>query len=372
MTTTIGSGPSVSTTRSAISTTDLSTQEVDVTINDQVDDSVLIIRNYQSKSECPLPNKHGEQAGVCLFDKKDFNMAHMYVDFGLPVYRYERRSGETKTTIKCGQRKLLLGMVHFLTTYAFTKYNILYIGAAPGINVTYLTTLFPKHKFRLYDPSPFDTRLETIPSVKIVKALFTDEDAKKFIGKDVALVSDIRNIGYDVTGSFEENERMVMDDLTMQANWVRTIRPSVSMLKVRLPYINEGQNDVPVKYFDGGFFIQQWTGPSSSETRLIVTDVDSEKEYSSVAYQDQLFTHNTLTRPGYHDHTDMTQRVPWVDYCYDCTSEMLIWANYLTKNMITPLPRRIAKLMNMATDFIGHADNCATPSPCCKSDGVEP
>ena len=60
--------------------------------------------------------------------------------------------------IHLGQRKLLLTEVNFLTGHGDFSKNIIYIGAAPGHHIEFLSTLFPNHTFYLYDPRDFSIK----------------------------------------------------------------------------------------------------------------------------------------------------------------------------------------------------------------------
>src|SRR5271170_7957656 len=74
------------------------------------------------------------------------------VDQDCRKLQYRKRRGEWKPQLHWGQRKLLLNEIEFLTVYGDRSDTIIYIGAADGLHLEYLSKLFPNHNFILYDP----------------------------------------------------------------------------------------------------------------------------------------------------------------------------------------------------------------------------
>ena len=78
----------------------------------------------------------------------------------MPCVPYRRRTGETKTVIHWGQRKLLMSEIEFLTEHAsevpkmlflsfYSSDNnqsqwVIYAGAAPGTHINFLADMFPE------------------------------------------------------------------------------------------------------------------------------------------------------------------------------------------------------------------------------------
>lgn len=98
------------------------------------------------------------------------------------------------------------------------------------------------------------------------------------------------------------------------------------MLKFCLPYDHE--KHPTVRYLDGDIHLPIWGPRTTSETRLVVVDVDKEKDYDVKDYDDTMFHFNTVTRVTYYDHC---QSAGGYDHCYDCIAESFVLKSYLRK-----------------------------------------
>ena len=88
-------------------------------------------------------------------------------------------SGESKSVVHWGQRKLILHEIEFLNRYSPPGHPpslVAYAGAAPGTHIPLLAALFPALTFLLVDPSNFDIP-EDIPRVHVYRRFFTDDFA---------------------------------------------------------------------------------------------------------------------------------------------------------------------------------------------------
>ena len=239
--------------------------------------------------------------------------------------KYARRQGEAKTVEHWGQRKLLLSEIEFLTRYGGKDTTVVYAGAAPGTHTNFLAEeLFPEMMFVLVDPAPF-TAVEAADHVELRNALFTDEMADEFArlrasGRRLLFVSDIRSMEQSM--GEEEKEGAVVGDMARQLNWVRTMEPSASMLKFRLPY-SSGKTE----YLDGEVWFPVWGPRTTSEARLIVTDANAPLvTYDHGNYEDAMYHFNTVTRTAYFEHD---QRSEGLDHCYDCSAEGFILGQFV-------------------------------------------
>lgn len=133
---------------------------------------------------------------------------------------------------KNGQRKLLVSEIFFFTK--FPRGHCVYVGAADGKHINFLVKLFPHITFDLYDPRKF--MIKNSQRVKIYRQFFTDEDAKKYVGRnDILFISDIRTMeGYTTNEEKAKHQGLVEDDMTMQKRWVEIIRPKAYFLKFKL------------------------------------------------------------------------------------------------------------------------------------------
>jgi len=218
--------------------------------------------------------------------------------------------------------QLLLSEIEFLTNHYERDLTVVYAGAAPGRHTNFLAAaLFPKLKFILIDPSNFDA-WET-SRLTIRQEFFTDNTAREFGGRsDILFISDVRT--HMAWG--EAREEGVLEDMMMQMKWVKMMRPKAAMLKFCLPYDHD---KIPmVRYLDGSIHLPIWGPRTTSETRLIVVDPDSERNYDTRDYDDAMFHFNTVTRVSHYQHQ---HQAGGYDHCYDCTAEGLVLQEYLRK-----------------------------------------
>src|SRR3989338_871731 len=93
---------------------------------------------------------------------------------------------DTEANQHLGQRKLLLSEIQLLTKY-YTEQDtdpvVIYIGAAPGIHLPFLSKLFPNVKFILYDGAKFCNDILENPKTYKIKNIFFDSDECKKLKK---------------------------------------------------------------------------------------------------------------------------------------------------------------------------------------------
>ena len=163
---------------------------------------------------------------------------------------YSRNESQKELIIHHGQRKLLLSEIRFITKYGHLSDNIIYAGSAPGHHIKYLSLLFPKHIFYLYDPNPF--KINETSNIKIFNEYFTkklsNEITNKFKNNNFLFISDIRTADYRHMTHIE-NEKCIDKDNQWQYEWIKIMKPIVSMIKFRLPYPDVIKGST--KYFKG-------------------------------------------------------------------------------------------------------------------------
>ena len=296
-----------------------------------------------------------------------FNRQHLTFGNGDNHAKYSRRTAEEKnrsTSVKFGQAKLGFMLLEFLNIFydpeIHTKPVVLYIGAAPGINVAIIAKMYPMISFVLYDPSRFEESLQDCKNIVIKNNLFVDSDikewkARKENGDHIFLVSDIRNVNYKTFKNihndrekYTESENLVKADMLLQQRWVTEIQPTFSSLKFRLPWYEPSWMDPSSLYFsylDGYVFVQAFESQTSSETRLVpyspVDKVYGKRQWNTELYQNHCFYHNTVIRDQVKfehplksiDHTIDTNVVSRIGLMndYDSTLASYIIVEYLTK-----------------------------------------
>ena len=117
------------------------------------------------------------------------------------------------------------------------------------------------------------------------------------------MISDIRTLSYNPGGFSKDsqriNEESVWSDMQLQQKWLEELNPHMSLLKFRLPFaydfiLKEGKTR---KYLSGMVLRQVYNKPTSSETRLLVTDLEK-RDWDIVAYERKLAYHNDKVRTG--------------------------------------------------------------------------
>ena len=207
-----------------------------------------------------------------------------------------------------GQLKLFTSELLFLVNYYDnTVNNVVYIGAAPGEHIVVLADLFPDINFHLYDKATFDPRLDDKLNVHTHHTYFTTSHIQEWKQKQCLLISDIRTVTYDSKKTklqdMKINEDTVWKDMLLQQKWVEEIKPVYALLKFRLPYaepfeLKKGKNR---NYLDGIVYIQPFSKPTSSETRLCVNGLECRRrDWDILSYERKLFHHNSEVRNKVH------------------------------------------------------------------------
>lgn len=215
-----------------------------------------------------------------------------------PELSYRRRGKDEKKSVPWGQRKLFLTELQFINRYwdptLIPKPVFLYIGAAPGRHIPFLSSLYPEITFYLYDPQAF--HITESEKIKIRRQYFTDKDAKKWAKRraNLYMVSDIRSADYTKM-SPSQNEETIHKDMNAQLRWYQTIKPVQAHLKFRLPYPVDGKAET-INYLDGTLYKQPWAPQTSTETRLVPFGPDKFKTWDTVNYESQLFYYNVVVR----------------------------------------------------------------------------
>lgn len=261
--------------------------------------------------------------------------------------------------VKFGQRKLLLTLLQFLT-FGVKKYKtkydegkliVLYIGAGDGTNIYAISKMFPKIKFILYDDH-FDDILKKRPNVEIHKKLFFMEDAEHYVkdGDNTLFISDIRTNFIDKN---EPTEFDIYNNSLMQLSWIMKIKPLLSQLKFRCLFpdknwtldentyrmhleifksketIDEILNNLKTNltYNIGTIYLQPWTGPSSSENRLVIkqSEIGQFTKYNNYDYEDTMYAFNKMKHTSHYDSTECDNLCD----CFDCNLEALIIKDYI-------------------------------------------
>lgn len=277
---------------------------------------------------------------------------------------YKQRGNEFRPQLHWGQRKLLLSEIEFLTLHGEKSKTVLYVGAADGLHLVYLAGLFPDHHFYLYDPMEFHRELRQFAKnckrIHMFQQYFNDEDIARVKSLNALFISDIRNlpVGFVRGGQVDEAvEEDIRGDMERQAAWIRELVPPASMVKFRLPWVQQSPSINKFTYLDGDIHLQAWAPVSSSEARLISTRVNGEyvmREYDTHWYDDAMHRFNRLTRqqrfaPLAYPTPLEAAVAAGLPLSYDVLAEQTILANYLRDK--APADRLPAAIARMCADI---------------------
>jgi hypothetical protein len=251
-----------------------------------------------------------------------------------PEKEYVSRKNEKHSAVHWGQRKLLMSEIEFLLNYGEPKNTtVIYAGGAPGDHTTFLSKIFPHIHFILIDPAKFN--IKPSPKITIKKEFMTNDLAKQFYdeyktkkGHNLLFISDVRSVDFRIN-TLEITEEEIQNDMKMQQDWYKILKPNAGMLKFRLPWI--GSWDAPVKtnYLSGDICLPIYGARTTTETRLIVKgDGNKMKNYDNKKYESQMYYFNTEIRNHLFIHN---VKAKGLDCCYDCACEVFLLAKYYDK-----------------------------------------
>jgi hypothetical protein len=219
--------------------------------------------------------------------------------------------------------------------------------------------------------------------VYMLEEYFTSDIAKMFrrsLDKTpvrLAFWSDIRtNMAAD-----GPTDTDIMMNTVLMYNWLKHLRPDISMLKFRMPYDwniewdNEqiGFNEIlseaktlgydfkaltvnkTLPFFNGEIMLQAWQGGHSTETRLIVkqSDIDADlRGWNQDWYDNKIFFYNVVGRygvprvnPVYMADIPKSKKLG-IDCCNDCCIECGVWSDYAKRHGSFNVYRAIEELGN--------------------------
>ncbi|KAG5493002.1 hypothetical protein JKF63_01583 [Porcisia hertigi] len=251
-----------------------------------------------------------------------------------------------------GQRKLFLSEVEFFvqierlikshgSAASPKRVLVVYAGAACGLHLPFLFSLFPHFQFVLIDPAPFCPQVKEIASkeggcvLELIEGLCTPELCLRIRRTycethDIFLVSDIRSGQPTGMSLNQEHTEMIQQDNKAQREWCFSLEVEAAMLKFHPPYpatkgsdtSNPNAQDTTAEeytYLDGTQLLGVWAPKSSSEVRLVVVGPFKRgyeaptRHYHCTMHEEQCYAYNVENR-----------------YDKDCTAERIILGAYLS------------------------------------------
>jgi hypothetical protein len=247
-----------------------------------------------------------------------------------------------------GQRKLILSeiqvLLKFYQLYPNVTPMVVYVGAAKGFHLTTLSRMFPKVKFILYDGAEIYHNLKIHKMFEVhdkTSGVVTNDEpdgffttakckqlAKKVRRDRLVFISDIRFDAFD--------QANVMNDMMLQEEWVKILKPALSLLKFRLPFDMQGATELT--YLKGDVLYGIWPPAWSTECRLLVYQKDvlenNIETYVVNDYDSILFYHNKYRRSFCQSWIPklfkkyITSSDNIYCSCYDCIAELTVLHQY--------------------------------------------
>jgi hypothetical protein len=204
-----------------------------------------------------------------------------------------------------------------------------------------------KTNFRVY----FIQDILTIPLAHNLKKL-----------KNSLYISDIRT---EIAERGKPHDIDIIWNLSQQYNWISILKPKAYMLKFVLPFrekemiikddlkninpmflkvvkedfayskklgidfLKDYKNNT-LNYLDGIVNIQTAQGVSSSETRLVGTNMNIKNYGTSSEYENKFVYYNLIRSLGFFENPLANKKLGF-DHCGDCSLEYKIWKNYADK-----------------------------------------
>jgi hypothetical protein len=191
-----------------------------------------------------------------------------------------------------GQLKLLLAEIEFLTPYKTMNYTVIYAGAAPGLHIPRLASMFPAMRFVLIDPMPFACSDDS--NIQIIRDYMTNRLAVvlRQTHPNILFISDVR-IGPSSSKESERDHQLrIQCDMYDQMGWHEILDPVASMLKFRLPWDLKARS----VYLAGTIHLPVFGRFLTHETRLIVARGAGLARYDTAQYERRMAYFNRVLR----------------------------------------------------------------------------
>jgi hypothetical protein len=240
-----------------------------------------------------------------------------------------------------GQLKLMMSEIEFLTKYGHLANLVVYAGAAGGYHIPYLSVMFPRIVFHLYDPSEF--AIQPNNRIHIFNEYMTDEVASKYsptsLGSAVLLISDIRlespekETGDERADTAKRTKyaKAISTDNAMQLSWSQKMEAVASMVKFKTPYgLVDGKSYS--MYPKGEVHLPIWGKHLTTETRLMYLDPNDLIKYDHRSHEERMYYWNKHEMLYHYEHDYSGDFTPnGIDHCYYCRAHLHVLEQYVKK-----------------------------------------
>lgn len=211
---------------------------------------------------------------------------------------------------KNGQMKLLINEIRFLSfdieinNLKDNKFTILYIGSGQGYHIPFLINMYKKYDINwvFYDPSGHCKNLNDLhnnKSIIVNDKYFLEEDIKYFKNlnsRQLIFISDIRTVDENES---EPKTHNLYFDYVLQNKILDTLKPDFSLIKYRVPFIDDWDNTLEFLKPKGKEYLQAFTKNDSCEFRIFLNSViiyEKLNEKHLKEYENKFYWYNTNYR----------------------------------------------------------------------------
>lgn len=210
---------------------------------------------------------------------------------------------------KNGQMKLLVNEIRFLSydieihNLKNNKFNLLYIGSGKGYHIPFLMNMYKNYNINWYFYDPVGhcdslTELNNDKTVFVRDKYFLEEDMEEFKNSDRQLIfiSDIRTVDEN---SLEPRTKNLYEDYILQNKILDFLKPDFSLLKYRVPFKDDWNNDLEFFKPKGKEYIQAFTKNDSCEFRIFLNSIiiyEKIKNSDLIEYENKFYWYNTNYR----------------------------------------------------------------------------
>eukprot|EP00045_Choanoeca_perplexa_P004320 m.37484 g.37484 ORF g.37484 m.37484 type:complete len:589 (-) comp12508_c0_seq1:71-1837(-) len=305
-----------------------------------LDGSMRIVSSVTGKVLCQLTpeetevyhhNTHLKQLflnGKALERAGSMTPEHRYVRLDqagrlAPRMVYQRRQREAKTTEFWYLRGWLIADLEFLLAHAKPQDTVVMELSIACHYITMLaSTFFPDLNFIVFCEAPMD-----LSALSNVKLYVSQLDTNKLQGLDNSTTLFITHATVtDFPAGVATPPQLQRWRSVIQAS-----SPRAALTTFQLPWPDVKGRSTS-NYFDGELRYPVWGQQTGCECVLVVTDLESEREWHHKDYEELMFHFNTQQRTQYFDHPNKAEGI---DACYDCAAETMALTTWLERKGIT-------------------------------------
>lgn len=287
-----------------------------------------------------------------------FDINDIYLNSHAPKTDFHLIDNKEKMNISWEERGRCLSILMFLMSAVDEdkEYNVIYIDAFPDNHVLFLSALFSKLTWNIYntqtniDLDELSTEYSKNINININIGTFSLYDFNKYRNKDTnntILISSMKPKSQD---GLEETEIRNFEIMKYQKELVNYIQPKNSLLRFAPPH-HPSITGRYMDYMDGEILIIPYMGSRNYENWLVPEG--GEVNWNLNDYWSRMKWHNTIRRKymKYSEELEVMD-VPEIKSDYVSAYEIFALSSFLEKNKVDVNPERIIGLSHYLTKML--------------------